>query len=517
MKSLATFNWHELLEQTHGCGGHLAAAHRGFEKVTLETDTRQLGSHDFYVPLSGASFDGHAFIEQAYGQGAVGSLVAADYLEAHPELLRFPNLIAVTDTLLAYQALARFHRRRSKAKVIAITGSSGKTTTKEMLFHYLSAMGRTQCTEKNYNNEVGVPHTLLQIKADTQYAVVEMGMRGLGQIEELAVCAEPDVALITNVGPAHIGLLGSLQAIAQAKCEVFSGLDPETGVGVINGDDPLLIRQVNFIWSGQLETFSLGEVEHIHRRPEGGVMFDYNDVTFHVGLPGSHNVMNALGCIKVCEVLHLPLKKLGKALGWFKGSGHRWSIQPLNASGTWVVINDAYNANPDSMRAALEAFVAASPQSLQPRKDKEKPQKSKPEDAEPVQLPETETLPVPVPAPVENLPQPCRIAILGEMSELGDFSRDYHQALGEWLAAKGGLHHLLVVGEGAKGICEGLGEEAVACTFFATADEVVPWLEARKNETGYEHVALLLKASRACQLESVIEPLTAALNQTVSV
>ncbi|MCA9808419.1 MAG: UDP-N-acetylmuramoyl-tripeptide--D-alanyl-D-alanine ligase, partial [Cyanobacteria bacterium HKST-UBA06] len=145
MKSLATFNWHELLEQTHGCGGHLAAAHRGFEKVTLETDTRQLGSHDFYVPLSGASFDGHAFIEQAYGQGAVGSLVAADYLEAHPELLRFPNLIAVTDTLLAYQALARFHRRRSKAKVIAITGSSGKTTTKEMLFHYLSAMGRTQC------------------------------------------------------------------------------------------------------------------------------------------------------------------------------------------------------------------------------------------------------------------------------------------------------------------------------------------------------------------------------------
>lgn len=483
MKSVATFTWLDLLQATQG---EVAAAYRSFDAVPLQTDTRQLEAGHFYVPLVGESFDGQNFIEQAYNAGASGALVSKAFLAKQPQLQRYPNLIVVENTLKAYQDLAQFHRRRSKATIIAITGSSGKTTTKEMLYLYLSSQGPTQATEKNYNNEIGVPHTLLQLRPDTKYLIVEMAMRGLGQIEELTLCAEPNLALVTNIGPAHIGLLGSLQAIAKAKCEIFKGLLATDGVGIINGDDPLLIRQANLDWSGQLETFSLAEVEHIKRRPEGGLMFDYNDVTFHLGIPGRHQVMNALACIKVCELLGLPLKKLGKVLGWFRGTGQRWSVQPVDKQQHWWIINDAYNANPDSMRASLEAFIGVSFYDLV----------------------EEDTI-------LDEEDQPVtykKVAVLGEMSELGDFSHDYHLQLGDWLSAKGGLDQVVVVGAGAKAIFEGIQPDGTSARYFETQSEAVDWLAVQP----WDRALILLKASRSCALEKMIEALESSRASVIS-
>ena len=217
------------------------------------TDSRQLQPGAFFIPLRGERFDGHTFLNQAAELGAQAAVVASDWTQPLPEgLLHW----RVEDTLWAYQQLATLHRRQLKASVVAVTGSAGKTTTRELIRATLAPLGDVQATVSNNNNDIGVPLTLMGAHQDHAAVVLEMGMRGLGEIERLSRCAEPEIVVITNIGTAHIGRLGSRAAIATAKCEITAALAPQ-GVVVIPAGDPLLEQALSRCWSGRTLRLSL--------------------------------------------------------------------------------------------------------------------------------------------------------------------------------------------------------------------------------------------------------------------
>ncbi len=461
MKSAATFTWAQLLSETQG---EAVSHHRPFETAALDSDTRTLDHDSFFVPLTGANFDGNDYIAAAYEAGAQGAFVRQAYLAKHPDLKRFPNLISVEEPLMAYLALARLHRRRCAARIVAVTGSSGKTTTKEMLFALLSSVlgDQVQKSEKNFNNEVGVALTLLNIRPSTHVMVLEMGMRGPNQISILSEYAEPDIGIITNIGPAHIGLLGSLDAIAKAKCELFQGMDPEKSLGIINGDDPLLVGEASRSWDGRLESYSLHEVDEIHTFPEGHLTFNYEDATFALSLPGSHNVSNALAGIKACEALGIPLKRIQNALADFEPGGARWQKRQLEGLDNIWMINDAYNANPASVKVALGAFLDG------------------------------------------HYPGLTKVAIVGGMAELGAFSEHYHREIGHWVGEYGGLDALVVMGDEAAPLAQAAAEHQLPVYCVQDAQDVVALIQ----KTWPANAIFFLKASRSFQLEHVPELLT---------
>ena len=220
--------------------------------VGITTDTRTVQPGELFVALEGETFDGHAFAQQAVEKGAIAAITRQGVLPAETS---FPY-IEVDDTLAAYQAMARWWRQQCNIPVIAITGSVGKTTTKELVSAALGQFGAVLKTQANFNNEIGVPKTLLSLETQHDYAVVEMGMRGLEEIALLAQIAEPTIALITNVGTAHIGRLGSRAAIAQAKCELLREL-PAGSTAVLNGDDARLMSTADKVWSGRTITYGL--------------------------------------------------------------------------------------------------------------------------------------------------------------------------------------------------------------------------------------------------------------------
>lgn len=456
MKSAATFTWQELLDISQG---EMASHYRNFENARLETDTRTLEEGVFFVPLKGQNFDGSQFVEKAYEKGAQGAFVSKSHLNANPDLKRFPNLIGVEDPNRVYMLLAQFHRRRMPAKIVAITGSSGKTTTKEMLFAMLCHKFQVQRSEKNFNNEIGVPMTLLLLEPETQVMILEMGMRGLGQIEELSLTAEPDIGLITNIGPAHIGILGSMEAINEAKCELMRGMNPESAVCVVNGDIPLLLDRSGRCWQGRIEPFSLHEVENIHKLEDGGLSFDYEGVTFTLSLSGSHNVMNALSCIKVAESLGLSLASLSDTLADFEAGGERWQQFELEGGRNFIVINDAYNSNPASLKAALGSFIEL------------------------------------------KAPEQKKVAVLGCMKELGEHSERYHREIGEWINTHRPMDGLVVIGEEARPIADEVMPETVPTFYVDSNDEAASVI----LDHWPENVILFLKASRASHFEAIPE------------
>ncbi|MEZ0372752.1 MAG: UDP-N-acetylmuramoyl-tripeptide--D-alanyl-D-alanine ligase, partial [Candidatus Sericytochromatia bacterium] len=206
----------------------------------LSTDSRQLQPGSVFLPLIGDSFDGHRFLQQAFAQGARLAFCAESYFQAHQAELADLALIRVADTLAAYQSLARSWRRLMGIPVIAVTGSSGKTSTKEILFQVLSPFFRVHRSQANYNNQVGVPKTLLELRPEHALCLVEMGMRGLGQIHELCSVAEPDYGIITNIGPVHLSELGTMENVARAKWELADWLQAHAGLLAINADNSWL-------------------------------------------------------------------------------------------------------------------------------------------------------------------------------------------------------------------------------------------------------------------------------------
>ena len=308
----------------------------------ITTDTRQIRSEELFVALTGENFNGHDFVRQAVDRGAIAVIV-----DRQIESITVPQFI-VRDTLEAYQQIARWWRDRFSIPVIGVTGSVGKTSTKELISAVLGTRGKVLKTEANFNNEIGVPKTLLQITSEHSYAVIEMAMRGKGEIALLTDIVRPTFGVITNVGTAHIGLLGSREAIAQAKCELLAQM-PKTSTAILNYDNALLIETAKNVWQGRTVTYGL----------TGGDL--YGTVTgeklavlgteLPLPLSGEHNASNYLAAIAIAQELQIDLVPLetGLEVQLPKGRSRRYDL-----ANDIVVLDETYNAGLESMLAALQ-------------------------------------------------------------------------------------------------------------------------------------------------------------------
>ena len=278
-------------------------------EVQISTDTRTIKKGDFYLPLKGASFDGEKFIEEAFKKGAIGAFCTSSAIFSEAgisEILHNSGLylLQVQDTLMAYLKLANFRRRNKNFTVVAITGSSGKTTTKELVASTLGAKYKVFKTPLNHNNEIGLCQTIFEAPDDTEVLVLEMGMRGLGEIELLSKYAEPDITIISNVGTAHIGRLGSRENIAKAKCEIVKY---QRGKIFIAHDDELIKKTVEF--DGEKIFYSIKDVEIIEKSTKYS-KFNYKNNLYELNVGGDYNIENALSAIIAGEKLGLTTEEI---------------------------------------------------------------------------------------------------------------------------------------------------------------------------------------------------------------
>ena len=413
------------------------------------TDSRQLQAGDFFVPLVGERFDGHHFLAQLPEHKVQAAVVSRSWTEPLPSgLLHW----RVDDTLLAYQQLALLHRRALAKPLVAVTGSAGKTTTRELIRAALAPLGAIQASEGNNNNDVGVPLTVLGASAADAALVIEMGMRGPGEIERLSRCTEPDLAVITNIGTAHIGRLGSREAIAAAKCEITAGLHPK-GTVVIPAGDPLLESALAAVWSGRVLRVRLADDPEV----ESDLVGDVNGDQLLIGadrlplqLEGRHNARNLLLAVAVADQLGVSRKALQAMQVTVPGGRNRRLQQ-----GGLTLLDETYNASPEAVLAALELLAA------QPGR---------------------------------------RFAVLGTMLELGDRSLELHQEVAA-RAVQLGLDGLVLVDGGEEG--KAMAEVAAPLPHLQLVshpeDAAAP-LSAWLNSGD----VLLLKASRGVALERLI-------------
>ncbi len=423
------------------------------------TDSRKVIPGGLFVALIGNNFNGNQFVEQALQQGAAAALVSE-------KDLRIPGktVIYVPDTLAALQNMAQGYRRKFLAKVVAITGSVGKTTTKDLLAWCLESQYRTLKTEANHNNDIGVPETLLKLEEKVEVAIVEMGMRARGEIERLSRIAEPDVALITNIAPVHLETLGSLENIAQAKCEIFSHLSSQ-GWGMIAGDSPLL-RQEAQKTGCQIYTFGMDPacdccLQNTEINKEGMKiqvrLFDWQGI-LEFPLPSeaiAFDVVAAAGC---AYRLGVEPKKIVQALANYTGDEQRLHIQHLKEGG--LVLNDTYNANPLSMAAALEVLCF-------------------------------------------KAGKRHRVAVLGDMYELGNFETEGHLQVGKKVAELS-IDQLITIGSLGEIIAEGAkkaGMSSAQICSFPDQKSALIWM--RDHVKGQD--AVLFKASHGLHLDVLLE------------
>jgi len=457
---------HQLAER---CGGLLLSGDGNVEVSRVDKDTRALQPGDLYVALKGDRFDGHDFLPQAAEAGAVAALVSEDVTCELPEGF---GIIKVADTLVGLQTLAGDYRLRLPLKAVGVTGSSGKTSTKEMIASVLGRKFKTKATQGNLNNHIGVPLTLLSFEEADEYGVVEMGMNHPGEIPPLARMAAPEIGVITNIGTAHIEFFENRDGIAHEKSELIAAL-PETGLAVFPAKDDYAdyLRGrtgARIVTAGQGGDFAAENVEVTTK----GVDFDL------VGMGGRERVClplfsrpmvtNALLAAAVGQEAGLSLKEIAEGLGAVVLPGQRMKVSKL-ADGRWV-INDAYNANADSMLSSLQAL-------------KEIPSGGR------------------------------KIALLGSMGELGGRSAELHAKVGRD-AAELGLDGLILMGPGANDMLSGAREAGFGngelLLVAASHEEALEALSQGFNTTGD---CLLVKGSRFMKLEQIVTQLETQANQ----
>ena len=438
--------------------------------LSVCTDSRRLQAGQLFVPLVGDSFDGHRFVPAAIEAGAAAVLCSDASLAAGGTLAQasLQTLAAqhgcmlwrVEDTLDAYQQLASLARQRLMGRVVAVTGSAGKTTTRELIRAALAPLGPIWASSGNENNDIRVPLTLLGAGPEHRAVVVEMGMRGLGEIERLSRCAQPDVALITNIGTAHIGRLGSREAIATAKCEITAALRPG-GLVVIPAGDPLLDAALAAAWNGRVLRVALeGDTMAPGTAPAdltaalddagAAVLTLPSGARLPLPLSGRHNARNLLLAVAVAQELGVPPEALANLTVDVPGGRNR----RLQLGGL-TLLDETYNASPEAVLAALDLLAA------QPGR---------------------------------------RFAVLGTMLELGEQSLALHRRVAARAAAMG-LDGLVIVDAGAEGAAmaeaaAALAQVVVVQTPQQAAEPLSHWL--RPGD------ALLLKASRGVALEQLI-------------
>lgn len=326
----------------------------------VTTDTRKVEEGMLFVALKGEKFDGHDFIAEAAKKGAIGAIVNKDYDVSRLEDVEI-DILAVNDTLKAYQDLAKLWRSKFSIPVIGITGSNGKTTTKDLTAAVLSGKWNVLKTQANFNNEIGLPMTLLQLNKSYDVAVVEMGMRGLGQIKLLTDIAKPTIGVITNVGETHMELLGSIENIAKAKSEMAQAIEID-GKVVLNADDEH-VAKMHEVTKARPIYFGINHAAdvkafNVKTVGEGKTEFDAfigeNMAHFTLNMLGIHNVYNCLAALAVGYACGLTIEEMQKGLASFKPTAMRFEYKKV---GDFNVINDAYNASPMSTKAALSNLV----------------------------------------------------------------------------------------------------------------------------------------------------------------
>ena len=423
------------------------------------TDSRAVEPGQLFVALEGPNFDGHDYVAAAFEKGAAAAVVREGFA-AGPD----DRLLEVRDTLAALGDLAGAWRKACGVLVAAVTGSNGKTTTKEMLAAILSQKHEVHKNRGNFNNLIGLPLTLLAIKPEHTAVVVEMGMNRAGEIRRLAKIAAPDAGLVNNVGPAHIGLLGSMEAVAAAKAELFEELPADT-VALVNLDDPLLApwaeklscRVVSFGFAKDAQVRG-ADISAMGSRQAFSLYLPGQDpIRPRLAAPGEHNVMNALGAAAAAWALGLTGPEIKAGLEEFAPVPGRLSVVK-GATGPWI-LDDTYNANLASVKAGLQALIviaAGRPMGL----------------------------------------------ILGDMKELGSHSDEMHRQAGE-AAAKAGCRAVLALGEKAPLVVEAArkaGVDPALALAFSNRDELIKAAVEIFNDKD----VVLIKGSRSMAMEKVV-------------
>lgn len=435
----------------------------------ISTDTRTIKDGDLYLPLKGANFNGEDFFNKALENGAVGCFYTSEdkkiktlesksiddnSLSAHPHNIISSKIwLKVPDTLTAYLKIANFARQKFNPIVVGVTGSSGKTTTKEMVYAVLSQKFKTHKTYSNHNNEIGFCQTTLAMEEDCEVLIIEMGMRGLGEIELISKYAQPDYAIITNAGSAHVGRLGSLDNIAIAKCEITKHLKKS----LIAHNSERLRKFSNF--NGDKIFYSVNDTEIIDMK-EGYSKFIYKNNTYELNVDGEYNIENSLSAIEIGYKLGMTYEEIKTGLLSYKPIEKRWETKTING---FNIINDSYNANPESMKASVSTF-------LQLYKNP--------------------------------------VVILGDMGELGENEINLHKEVGLFLKEK--INNIstnnpkfIFVGPLAKHIGNELDNNSITTKYFNSNIETSRYILDNINAGS----TIFLKASRSMKFEEIIENL----------
>lgn len=449
-------------EVLQACRGELLAGDVETKITGVSTDTRTLKEGDLFVALTGESSDGHKFLADALTKGASGVVVTRK-VEARRLAIR------VDDALIALGDLAAYYRSKFNPTVVGVTGSVGKTTTKEMIAAVAAAKGPVLKNAGNFNNEIGLPLTLFQLLPKHKTAVVEMAMRGPGQIEYLAKIARPSIGVITNIHMSHIEILGTLDAIADAKGELLDYL-PSDGVAVLNADDAYfeyLSRRAN----ARIVSFGESPSADIRAVSSGidatgcctfEVKTQKGEFNVRIPVPGEHNIKDALAAIAVGEELDITHDAIRDALAGFKPPEKRSNVVPTR--GGFVVIDDTYNASPASVHSAVKTLAM--------------------------------------------MEGNRKIAVLGDMLELGEHAAAAHLEVGR-AVKETGIDMLVVVGQLAKLIARGAIDAGMPIGCVSEYDD--SWTAAKElPDKVRERDVVLVKGSRAIKMERVVEGLIAA-------
>ena len=452
-------------------GGTIVAGDESREFRGVSIDTRTIGAGELFIAIRGERFDGAEFAAGAIDASAAGVIVPRGWTADHGAAAAagHPVVIEVADTTVALQALAHAVRRESGTKVVAITGSAGKTTTKEVTGEFLESRYRVVRNRGNFNNHIGLPLSLIELRQQPEIAVVELGMNHAGEISTLVRVAEPDIRVWTNVGEAHLGFFASMDAIADAKAEIFEGATPTT-VLVANADDPLIAarlprfagRVLRFGIDREAEVRATAVVDRGIEGTSAQVATPRGVIDITTPLVGRGNLANILAAIAVALECDVPPATVAERAATLRPAAHRGEVVRLD-SGV-IVIDDSYNANPTAMKRALDVLAGA--------------------DAS------------------------RRIAVLGEMLELGDYAANLHADVGRFVAtcrvdllfAIGGAPAAALAGAA---VDAGMAHDRVR--HFATSDAAADAVAAVVQRGD----VVLVKGSRGVKTDRVVDRLTA--------
>ena len=422
----------------------------------ITIDSRKVEEGFLFIPIKGERYDGNDFIDSAYEKKAICCLT-----EKRPKTNNHPYIL-VDSCFQAFKDLAEYYRSLFSAKVIAITGSVGKTTTKEMAVSILSQKYRVLKTQGNYNNEIGLPLTLLNIKEDCEVVVLEMGMNNFGEISRLSKMARPDVCVLTNIGVSHIENLKSREGILKAKTEIFEYMNKD-GTVILNGDDDMLSTlknsKLNAVFYGICNTNDIYADKIIDMGLEGtncNIHFSDNNINVHIPSPGKHMIYNSLAAAAVGKALGLSNEEIKKGIETSVPASNRMNI---TKGDDITIINDVYNASPASVNAAIDVLCYSAGR---------------------------------------------KVCILGDMFELGEHSAQFHYDVGQYAALKN-IDLIICAGNMAKHISLGAIENGNGCTvvYFYNQDIMINAISnlILKDDT------VLVKASRGMQFENTVEEL----------